>query len=408
MRFSICNKNWGLGSLLAMILLLAGQMAFGQSSKDLKAKERDLLKKIENTRSLILEAKKSQDLTLTQLAVLNRQILYREELINNIEYQKRKLDDLIQDNKKSIAVLENEIVYLKSEYAKLVRYAYKMRNTDYKLMYIFSAGSLNQAYQRLKFIQDYAEFRKRQVQLIQRRQEELKVENENLAQRLVEKSNLMVNATKAKNEFVDDVALQKKSLAKLQKNESKLRSELKAQEKKRQKVARAIKRAIEREMAKAKKSSKGFVITPEMKLAASGFKGNKGRLPWPLVRGEITAKYGQHPHKTLPGIMIDNRGVDISTSPGATVRAIYKGSVVKVLIISGAGKVVIVEHGTYRSVYSNLAEVYVKKGDKVNTKEDLGVLLKTKDNISELHFEIWNTSASGANPDNPENWIYSK
>ena len=159
-------------------------------------------------------------------------------------------------------------------------------------------------------------------------------------------------------------------------------------------------------MNKIYNKNKGFTLTPEATTLAKSFTTNKGKLPWPVEKGAITSKYGTHAHETLAGIQTENKGIDITTEKGAIVRTVFNGTVSSIFTIPGAGKVVMVSHGNFRTVYSNLQEVYVSKGDELKTKDKVGKLLPaTNDKISECHFEIWKISSAGTITDNPELWI---
>jgi murein DD-endopeptidase MepM/ murein hydrolase activator NlpD len=146
-------------------------------------------------------------------------------------------------------------------------------------------------------------------------------------------------------------------------------------------------------------------LTPEAKELNADFEKNKGKLPWPVEKGVITSRYGKQPHPVLPGIVIENNGIDITTEKGAGVRAVFRGEVSSVIVIPGAGKAVIVSHGAYRTVYSNLRDVSVVKGQKVETKQVVGTVL-TDDNGSVAHIEIWKITSEGLVKVDPALWIY--
>ena len=177
-------------------------------------------------------------------------------------------------------------------------------------------------------------------------------------------------------------------------------------------VQKAIQRIIEEEIRKAREAAKkagnktkGFPMTPEALKLSNSFATNKGKLPWPVKQGVITAEFGKHPHPVLAGIIISNNGIDISTTKGATARAIFNGEVSSVAIIPGEGKVVMVRHGEYLTVYSYMSEVFVGKGDKISLKQDLGILVNESDKSkTQVHLEIW----KGMIKLNPKYWIFRK
>ena len=181
---------------------------------------------------------------------------------------------------------------------------------------------------------------------------------------------------------------------------------MKRNNEKRREIAKAVKKAILKEIkASVKSKSSKFSVTPEGIALSKNFVNNKGRLYWPVERGEITSTYGKHQHHLVNTAIIDNNGVDITTSKNSNVRSVFGGKVTSVLIIPGAGKVVMISHGDYRTVYANLQEVFVKKGQNLKAKENIGKLLAKSNGISEAHFEIWRISSSGMNTVNPSLWL---
>lgn len=388
-----------------------------KKSENLKKQEREIQKKIENTKALIKSARSTQQITIAELGIINRQIAYREELINNLSFQMRQVDREIAESQKIISSLESDLDRLKEEYAKMVQYAFKYRHSDYKLMHIFSANSFSEAYFRAKFIEQYSAHRKRQAEKITATQEDLKQKIAQLDAVKKEKQHLLGQQAGEKQNFVKDKDMQQQSLQKLKTQEQKLLAELKEQERKRKELAAKIKKAIEEEMkpkvttsaSGAKTTAAGFSFTPEVNLQSKNFETNKGRLPWPVEKGEITGFFGIHKHEIVKDADVENNGIDISTTKSAEVRAVFDGTVTSIIIIPGGGKVIMISHGAYRTVYSNLQEIYVSKGDKVTAKQKIGKLLpKEGTEISESHFELWKITADGPKKENPGNWIYRK
>ncbi|MBK8949072.1 MAG: peptidoglycan DD-metalloendopeptidase family protein [Flavobacteriales bacterium] len=200
------------------------------------------------------------------------------------------------------------------------------------------------------------------------------------------------------------------TLAQLRKEESRLKSTLRKQEGQRRDLDAAIRKAIEAEL-KPKAggtTSKGgkldLTLTPEARELNADFEKNKGRLPWPVAKGVITSRYGKQPHPVLKGIVIENNGIDITTEKGASVRALFRGEVSSVIVIPGAGKAVIVTHGAYRTVYSNLRDVAVAKGQKVDTKQAVGTVL-SEEGTAVAHVEIWKVTAEGLVKVDPSPWL---
>jgi murein hydrolase activator len=395
-------------SLLFLILFTVTFSAFSQKKSDqLKKKERELQQNILNTKNLIKLTRNSEQLSLTELGIIQHQIAYREELVSHYNYQIRKLDTEVSDTKKQILSIENTINNLREEYKKMILHAFKNRNTDFKYLYIISAKTFTEAFHRMKYIQHYKDYRQDQINQIAINQNKLEEKIQYLEEKINTKQQISLVQKTEKDAYLEDKIKQQETYSKLKANENKYKSLLNAQQKKKRKIALAIRKAIEIEIAATiKKSDNKFTLTPEGSALSKTFTSNKGKLPWPVTKGEITGKYGKHRHDIVSTATVDNNGIDITTEKKAKIRAVFQGKVTSVLIIPGAGKVVMISHGDYRTVYSNLKEVYVKKGDQVNTKQFLGQLLENEGgNISEAHFEIWKITSSGLTTENPSYWI---
>lgn len=399
-----------------------------KSSEKLKQKQREIEKKIENTKELIAGTKNQQRLSIVELAIINQQISYREELIQNISSQVRKLNQQIEENKSVIDAMNDDLVNLKDQYKKMVFYAYKHRNNYHKLMFVFAARDINQAYVRIKYIQQFGDYRKKQVEMIKKTQQDLEIKAKELEESKLEKQGLAKNQEDEKKNFEEDKGKQQTALTELQKEEKKLKDDLKQQEEKKAQLAQQIKKAIreeieeqqrieriEREKAiasgKKPKNEKpetktGYVISYEGKIESEVFEKNKGLLPWPVENGEITKGYGKVQHASLAGVWEDNPGIDIATAKGAKVRSVFDGTVSSIFVIEGAGKVVMISHGAYRTVYANMADVSVKKGQKVSAKQSLGSLLPSEGSLSEAHFEIWKITEENILKQDPTGWLY--
>ncbi len=402
------HTTFYLAFLLA--ILCSFPVAQAQTKKQLEQKKRKLQKEISYTNKLLKAAKKNREASLSELIKLNKKISSRQELVNTINQEIKLLNLQIAQKQALIKSLENDLENLKSEYANMIYAAYKNHNDYDKLVYIFSSKDFNQAYKRLKYLQQYAEYRKKQALAIEETKRKLQKEVAELEQKKLEKQNLLLEKTEEANLLAKEKSTQEKTIAQLQQQERELRKKLKNAQRQARQLDNAIQKIIAEEIKRAKankkatgKGSKGFPMTPEALKLSNSFAANKGKLPWPVEKGVITGKFGEQPHPVLKEVIVKNNGIDISTEKGADVRAVYQGEVSSVVIIPGAGKVVMVRHGEYLTVYSYLSEVYVKKGDKVTIKQPLGKLVKdSSQSDSKMHFEIW----KGMTKLNPSYWIY--
>jgi septal ring factor EnvC (AmiA/AmiB activator) len=301
----------------------------------------------------------------------------------------------------------------------MVQFAYRNRSSYDRLSYLFAANSFQQAFKRSRYLNQIAEQRVRQAALIAETQAAIEARLSGLKEQREAKNRIMAEEQAEKQKLAADRNGQQSALASLKKEEGRLKETQRRQQKQRNDLDAAIRKAIEESMRKETKpatkgASKGtsgstpkleVTLTPEAKELNADFEKNKGKLPWPVEKGVITSRYGKQPHPVLPGIVIENNGIDITTEKGAGVRAVFRGEVSSVIVIPGAGKAVIVSHGAYRTVYSNLRDVSVVKGQKVETKQVVGTVL-TDDNGSVAHIEIWKITSEGLVKVDPALWIY--
>jgi septal ring factor EnvC (AmiA/AmiB activator) len=398
--------------LLLMLLSVAGASA--QSKKELEKKRAALDKQIKTTTALIDQARKEQRVTQEQLQLLESQISTRQELINAMSGELRKVDQRIAEDVELVASLKHDMVTLKEEYARMLQFAYRNRSAYDRMSYLFAANSFQQAYRRSRYLAQIADQRQRQAALIEETRTTIDERLTGLQVQRDEKSKLMGQQQAEKQKLNNDRSGQQNALTNLKKEEGRLRDTQKKQEGQRRDLDAAIRKAIEAELKPKASTSPGkgstpakldLTLTPEAKELNTDFEKNKGKLPWPVEKGVITSRFGKQQHPVLPGIVIENNGIDITTEKNAAVRALFRGEVSSVIVIPGAGKAVILSHGVYRTVYSNLRDVSVTKGQKVDTKASVGTVL-TDDNGSVAHVELWKITAEGLVKVDPGPWLF--
>ena len=386
-----------------------------QSKKSLQDKKNELQKEIQYTNQLLKETEKTKVTSLNQLRQLNKKISSRQKLIQTIEEEIQLLNDSIEIQISTVDSLETNLTELKAEYAEMIQKAYKNRSEYNKLMFLFSADNFNQAYKRLKYFQQYAKFRQEQAEKI--KFEQIEIDKQIKLLEAIRKSNegLLKAELNEKNVLASEKSQKQSAVNSLKGKEKELKSQLDKKRKDQAKVNQAIERIIAEEIRKAReaaakkgKSKKGFPMTPEARELSNSFTANKGKLPWPVTEGIIISQFGDNAHPTLPNVTVKNNGIDISTKKENLGRATFNGTVSKVIIIPGQGKVVLVNHGEYFTLYSYFKEVFVGSGDKVTTKQELGVLInESGENTSTMHFEIWKAQGEGKPIKlNPNSWIY--
>ena len=366
---------------------------------------------IQYTNKLLDQTKKSKQVTLEQLVMINKQINKREELIGSISYEITTLDKQINNTADTIKQLNETIQKLKDEYARMIYFAHKNQSSYSRLMFIFSAKDFNQAYQRTKYFQQYSSYRQNQVRVIKENQETLNSKRALLEVQKKEALELKKMEEKEKQKLSKEKSIQDQAVQNLSKQEKELLKKIRDNEKAARRLQKAIEDLIAAELEKARKAAKktGTAPTPENKFAltpaemqlSSNFASNRGRLPWPTARGVISATYGEHAHPVLKGIKTKNNGIDIATEKGHIARSIFDGEVTSTMTLPNYHNVVIIRHGEYLTVYSNLDQLYVKKGDKVKIKEKIGVIHTDDNGKTSIHFELWH----GKTLQNPELWI---
>lgn len=397
--------------LFCLAMLSTGiSFAQKQTKKDLENKKKQLQAEIEKTNQLLNETKKNKKLSLNQLVMLNKKISVREELIATINGEISELNKQIVENNESIKGLQNDLAKLKSEYAKLIYYAYKNQDAYSRLVFIFAASDFEQAFMRLKYLQQYSDYRHKQAELILSTKKNLNEKVQSLEERKSDQRVLLSSQEVEKHNLTSEKTEKEQVFSELQQQESKLKKDLEKKKQDAKKLQQAIQRIIERELEKqisatpkGKPKSQKLILTPEAQLLSSSFASNKNKLPWPVAKGVISERFGTHPHPLMPNIDINNNGIDITTNNGSLARAVFDGEVTGIANIPGAGQLVIIRHGDFLSVYANLKDVYVKYGEKIKTKQNIGsIVFDEDDSKTVLHFEIWKVQTKL----DPEGWLY--
>ncbi|MBO6050693.1 MAG: peptidoglycan DD-metalloendopeptidase family protein [Bacteroidales bacterium] len=420
-------------AVLAVTLMLAPFDAFSQSkSAKLKNDKKKIETEIANTQKLLKQTEKNKNASLQQISVLRQQISNREALITTLNTEIFQLEEELAMNVKLSQDLSKKLEYMKSDYSRVVYLAYKNRKLIDKVTFLLSSDNFSQMFRRIKYYSVFANNVKRQVELIEKTQEEIRLKNEEIVHMKAEKLALLEGKeVEIKKLEMDRTATTKKA-QELKQKEKQLASTLQEKQKKRKELDVAIKKAIEAEIVAANKkkaeeaakaakakanknttntsssSSSGktsakneIVLTPDEQLVSNSFANNKGKLPWPVAKGAKVGDFGSYPHPDVPSVMIENRGIDILVEPNTSVRAVFQGEVTGILDVMGT-KVLMIRHGEYLSVYQNLASVNVKKGDKVTTKQTVGTVARSStNNTYELHFEVWKNNVYL----NPNQWL---
>ena len=376
---------------------------YSQSINDLRTKRENTIKEIEYTTRLLNDVEKNRKTSLSQLQLLNNKINQRNELISTISTEIHIYDECILNNEMVIKMLQSDLKKIKDEYAEMIRSAYRNKNAADQLLFLLSADDFNQAYRRYLYLKKYTEYRQNQAEIMQSIESVLKQKAIDLKQQNQIKQDLVIQTTAEKEKLLEEKGQQNTQLQNLQTQKSTLQQKLTQQQKEEQQLENEIQRIIDEEAKKkGGNNNSKFALTPEQKLIGSNFEQNKKRLPWPVERGVITEHFGIHQHPVLTNVQIRNNGINIATEAGSKVRAVFNGEVSRVFGITGGNTAVIIRHGKYLTVYSNLSEVNVNKGDKVTTKQEIGtVYTDVEEQKSILKFQIWLENQKL----DPEEWI---
>ncbi len=394
--------------LLALLPFVTG---YSQSRKELEDKRLRLIEEINQTNKRLKDTQKTKAATLDRYLALKAQVAKRQQLVATMREEMAHADSAIIRSGEVMEALNDDIKRLRGEYARTLRAAWRLRLQQSWVTYMLSSENLNQAFRRRRYMRQYEQYRRRQAALIAETQKMLAAKVVQLEQHKAEQQRLMA-AAQQQGEILRTEMLDKdRALQSLKADETRLVKELERREKERERFSAAIETIIREEMAQKRREARtstaigapsraagGSSGAAEPVVAAdmSGFGTRRGSLPWPVSGGRISRVFGPHPHPTLRGVTVPNNGVDISAVAGADVSAVYAGKVVGVQFIPGYQNMVLVQHGTYYTVYSNLAELAVRRGDEIAAGQVLGKLGQ-----EDLHFEVWREKTRL----NPAGWL---
>jgi septal ring factor EnvC (AmiA/AmiB activator) len=417
--------------LFFLICVFAAVQVHAQSSAELK-KQRDRINaELEQLNHDLQETQSNKKATLKQLSILKAQIYLREQKITVINSEVRNLDSQISENTNTVHDLQSQLELLKKKYADMVLFAYRNQSAYNKLMFIFASKDFNQAYKRLKYLQQFATYRERQAASIQNKQKDLHVKIVELDKTKEQKHSLLVDQEKEKANLGKERNNQSATAKNLTKQEKQLRNEYQVKQRQVSRIISQYVRAVNDEArrkaeeeariaaAKAKAAagankdaiptiaikpvarktnSEILNATPEAAKLSNDFFGNRGRLPWPVANGEITQGFGAY---MTDGIRSESTGVDIRTNNGASVRTVFEGTISKVQNVLGTW-LIIIRHGEYLTAYSNLKAVSVTAGQKVSTKQILGAAATDAvTGETQVHFELYKAGT----PVDPKIWL---
>ena len=396
---------------LLTTLILYSTFCYAQnlSQKDLELKRIDLVNEIMNIQKLINNSKDERKLAVENIENLNYKLDLQNEIIKITNNELNIISVSIRNNQEAINLLKKSQQSLKSQYAEMILKSYKTRSKTGKLMFIFSSVNFQQALKRIQYFKQYSEFQNNQLQKIAINTKELK----SLANKLNNDKNLQLKLISdnqnVKNNISQELSNKNNLLNFISKNQTKYVREIKLKQQKTAKIDREIEKIIARAIAESKRkkntSSNLFTLTPEAKLLSNNFISNKGKLPWPVQKGYVSLKYGKQPHPVVKTATIQSNGIRIITASSQKARTIFNGTIYRIISSKNGSKTILIQHGNFFTVYKNLSTIYVNKGDKVFTKQEIGLIMTNKNSGQTiLSFSLFKDNKT----ENPLFWIGKK
>ena len=449
-----------------IVFLVSGLVAFGQNSskvKQLENQRKKALEEIEMTNQLLNETKKTARSSLNRLNLISNQILSRKKVISILNQEIGGIDTQINKMRREVNRLEQELKVKQKNYGKSAKGMYKRRKSQDKLLFILSADNFAQSLRRMRYLREFADWQKRQAAEIVVKQREIEEKRSALEKTRKNKQVLLGSRENENQKLQTEESSQKSEVQQLNKKQRVLQAQLKKKKQQADALNQQIEKQIAIEIARAEEEARiarqkaereraekaglareareirkkqaaasgkkiveekeepepepepiraervaevkgGYAMTREEKKLSDNFAGNKGRLPFPVTgRHTIVGTFGEQQHQDLKYVRTNNSGIDIQTSPGADARAVFNGEVTRVFVVPGYNNSVIVRHGNYLTVYSNLSQVYVKAGDRVSTRQSIGkIFTDTEDgNATILSFQLWKEKTKL----NPATWL---
>ena len=399
--------------ILFCLFMAVPVQAQSKKQQELEARRQAILEEIKQINQLLFKTQGTKKSILAEVEDLDQRIASRQNLIRVTNQQANLLTREINSNLTTIDQLREDLSTLREDYAAMIDKSYKSKSDQSRIMFLFSSENFLQAYKRIQYMKQYTKHRKKQGEDIKAKTEELKVLNGSLIQQKKDKDALIAENKIAKKELDREKRNQEALVASLKKDEGKFATQIRTKQKEANRIDREIDKIIKEAILASnkksgktttvKKSGETFALTAEAKALAKSFTGNKGKLPWPLEKGVVVKRFGTTRHPQLANISTYCSGVEIATERNSIARSVFEGEVLKIQKIKGANYAIFIQHGNYTTVYYNVVDIQVKKGDKVATNQHIGTVFTNKiNNKTILKFLIYQNFKKL----NPADWIY--
>jgi septal ring factor EnvC (AmiA/AmiB activator) len=390
--------------LLIFSIIPLNAQNYEARQKKLEAQKISLTKEISQINSLILDSRKKSKNLANELEDIQLKISVRDKLININNSQLNNLTNIIYNQTEKLSDLEKELIKLKEEYEKIIYSSYKKKSTQMKLMFLFASENINQAFKRFQYFKQYSKYRKKQADKIVLIQTQISQTIDSLQIRKNNKQNIIDENREVKETLTKEKQTQNTLFKNLLKNQKNYALEINEKEKQTRLIDNEIQKLIRLAIAESNKNnnSTNFALTPEGRLISTNFQANKGRLPWPLKQGVVVRRFGTQPHPVVRTTTINSNGISLATSPNSVAYSVFDGEVLSVYGFSGGNPGVLIRHGKYISNYQNLSSIFVKKGDKINANDEIGIVFTNESTgKTVLKFNIFNE----LKPENPTIWL---
>ena len=392
-----------LSRIILLLIVLTSSSLSSQTKQDLENQKKQIQQDIKKIELKLKTNSKQKKLIVSNAEDINYKIKLQQNLINNINSQLNLILREIERNENRLSDLKQRELILKDELSKMLLSAYKKKSNLNKLMFVFSSTSFQQAYKRIQYFKQYANFQNKTLSKIKINSDDIKNVIIVLDSQKINKKLLIDENEEIKRDLSIEYTGLNNLIAEVNKNQKRYSAEIKQKQKLTREIDKKIQRLIEEALAKAKKKDGRFELTEEAKLISKNFNANKGKLPSPVIRGSVVLGFGKQPHPIVKTTTIQSNGVRIRTSSDVEARTIFNGEVYSIIKSKNNTHTILIQHGNFFTVYKNLSDIYVKKGDKLKTKDSIGKIATDPLNGQTiLSFSIFNNGI----PQNPRFWIY--
>ena len=392
-----------LSRIILLLIVLTSSSLSSQTKQDLENQKKQIQQDIKKIELKLKTSSKQKKLIVSNAEDINYKIKLQQNLINNINSQLNLILREIDRNENRLSDLKQRELILKDELSKMLLSAYKKKSNLNKLMFVFSSTSFQQAYKRIQYFKQYANFQNKTLSKIKINSDDIKNVIIVLDSQKINKKLLIDENEEIKRDLSIEYTGLNNLIAEVNKNQKRYSAEIKQKQKLTREIDKKIQRLIEEALAKAKKKDGRFELTEEAKLISKNFNANKGKLPSPVIRGSVVLGFGKQPHPIVKTTTIQSNGVRIRTSSDVEARTIFNGEVYSIIKSKNNTHTILIQHGNFFTVYKNLSDIYVKKGDKLKTKDSIGKIATDPLNGQTiLSFSIFNNGI----PQNPRFWIY--